>query len=207
MTRIESIYSEFKPYSAYKNNASKPKINYKALGGAVVGTCIAMLAADKVFGTGELPIIKDASKLITIAGGANIGGVLGGSVGASDNSKKKKWKEAGFQIMNMALPMIMVSSFVGLTKKVDKLNKIPIKIIGSFMAMATGAFAATKITNLTKKENEQKRKYTIKDSTANFDDIIATIKLGFKEITDIVPVQKILPFIYIYSGARAGSKE
>ena len=72
--------------------------------------------------------------------------------------------------------------------------------------MTSGAVIATAITNRNKPKGE-KRQYTIKDSLANFDDIIATIKIGFRKITDIVPVDKILPFIYIYNGYRSGSKE
>ena len=73
--------------------------------------------------------------------------------------------------------------------------------------MILGAAIATKITNLGKDENEQKRKYTIKDSVANFDDIVATIAIGFKDINKYVHADRFLPFIYIYCGSRAGDKE
>ena len=73
--------------------------------------------------------------------------------------------------------------------------------------MISGAMIATAITNATREEGEPYRKYTPKDAIANFDDIIATIKIGFENILKYVPVDKILPFIYIYSGIRAGQKE
>ena len=73
--------------------------------------------------------------------------------------------------------------------------------------MTSGAAIATAITNATREEGTPYRKYTIKDSIANFDDIIMTIKIGFEKILDYIPVDKILPFIYIYSGTRAGQKE
>ena len=78
---------------------------------------------------------------------------------------------------------------------------------GSFVSMISGAFLATQITNSIKGVGEVKRKYTIKDSVANFDDIIATIKIGFDKIDEIIPISKILPFIYAYTGTRAGSKK
>ena len=144
--------------------------------------------------------------MLMMAGGANIGGVIGGSIGKKFPQIKKKIQEAGFQIMNTSIPMLMVTAAIKTCEASKTLNKAPIKIIASFGAMASGAVIATKITNIGKEKNK-KRKYTIKDSLANFDDIIATIKIGFRRITDIVPVDKILPFIYIYNGYRSGSKE
>ena len=150
---------------------------------------------------------QDGAEMLLVAAGANIGGVVGGSIGNSDLYKiKKKLHEAGFQMMNMSIPMLMVTAAIKTCEAVKSLNKAPVKILASFTAMITGAALATKITNLGKAKTD-KRKYTPKDSLANFDDVIATIKIGFRKITDYVPVDKILPFIYIYNGYRSGNKE
>lgn len=218
MSIENTLYSNFKPYQAYTTEANKnktsKKINIKPLIGAAVGVAAATLATSKIFkkpifgNNKDLPVstFQDVTELLMMAGCANIGGVIGGSIGKDSNQIKKKIHEAGFQIMNTSIPMLMVTAALKICESSKQLNKTPIKIISSFAAMATGAIMATKITNFGK-EKSQKRKYTIKDSLANFDDIIATIKIGFRRITDIVPVDKILPFIYIYNGYRAGNKE
>ena len=109
--------------------------------------------------------------------------------------------------MNIAIPMVMVSGALEICKATKVLNNNISKIIGSIGGMIGGAAIATMITNATKEAHEPHRKYTIKDAVSNFDDIVATIKIGFKDILKYVPVDKILPFIYIYTGIRAGDKE
>ena len=207
------IYPNFKSYGQYQKNARSQKqqeaiANKRSLNpvlGAAIGVASAAIISPKVFKTQKT--FDEVGKMLSMAGAANIGAVLAGSVGANKESKKRKWKEAGFQMMNTSIPMIMVSSTLALCEKVKKLNNKPVKIIGSFAAMISGAAIATGITNIGKKENEEKRKYTIKDSVANFDDIVATIAIGFKDINKYVHADKFLPFIYVYCGSRAGQKE
>ena len=109
--------------------------------------------------------------------------------------------------MNMAIPMTFVSLFHYACQNIKALNKTPIKIIGSIVAMVSGAALATVITNATRDKDQPKRKYSIKDATANFDDVVATIAIGFPEVANKVPVNQIIPFIYAYNGMRAGQKE
>ncbi len=207
------IYPNFKSYSHYRkkakdlsNNESPVKSrNYKAIVGSAAGVACALVLSSK-FPKKETTL-DEVARMLATAGAANVGGVLAGSIGASKDSKKRKWKEAAFQMMNTTIPMLMVSSALEICKRTKQLNNTPAKIIGSIMGMTGGAMMATKISNALKDDNEPKRKYTIKDSIANFDDIIMTISLGFKKILDYVPVDKILPFIYAYCGARAGQKE
>ena len=212
-----NMKAEINPYSIFKsyNMPSKETVNDKKKShlrqiipyvGSAVGVGAAILANKKMPKT-KHKTINDVTEMLLMAGGANIGGVLAGSVGADKNSQKKKWKEAGFQVMNISIPMLMVSAALEICKNVKFLNNVPTKIIASIAGMTSGAMLATKITNATRKEGEPYRKYTIKDSIANFDDIVATIKIGFERILEYIPVDKILPFIYIYSGGRAGNKE
>ena len=215
----KNLYNNFNPYSYYQSlNPKTKKKDLKPLIGAFCGVGAGLLANYKLFGKNEKfleflksetekPVKIEALQLIIMSLLANIGGVLGGSIDAKKETIPKKWKEAAFQTMNMAIPMILVSSFIVLTKKVEFLSKLPIKIGGSFAAMITGAMIATGITNLTRPKNTPKRQYTIRDSVANIDDIVATIKLGFREVEKYIPIHYMLPFIYAYCGMRAGEKE
>lgn len=209
--KIENnLYKNFKPYNYFKNNKVDDKKNspHQILPyvGATLGVGAAMLAYKKM-PKSKYKTVNEVAEMLLMAGGANVGGVLAGSINADKNQKAKKWKEAGFQIMNISIPMLMVSSVLEICKNIKFLNNNPSKIIASFAAMTSGAAIATMITNKTRQEGEPYRKYTLKDSIANFDDIVATIKIGFDNILKYIPVDKILPFIYIYSGSRSGLKE
>ena len=211
-----SIYKQFKPYNNYiqTKKQTEKKFNKKAFMGSVFGVAGALALTSKMynkplFGWGEKAkptVLKEVSEILITAGMANIGGVIGGSIGKNKKQVKKKIKEAGFQIMNTSIPMIMVTGATVLCNNVKALNKIPTKIIASFDAMTSGAVIATKLTNIGKPK-DQRRKYTPKDSLANFDDIVATIKLGFREVAEKIPVDYILPCIYTYNGYRSGDKE
>ena len=214
-----NTHLNFKSYKiSNKTSQEKNKDKYsniKPLAGAVAGAGIAMLVSAKVFKHSIIPdgkmlpksTLRDVSEMLLMAGGANLGGVLAGSIGATDKQKKKKRKEAMFQIMNTSIPMLMVTGAIKTCENVKALNKNSTKIIASIAAMLSGAAIATGITNATKKEGEPLRKYTIKDSLANFDDIVATIKLGFKRLAEYIPVDVLLPIIYVYNGYRSGSKD
>ena len=205
------IYHNFKSYNQYKKNPvidskKSQSLPIKPLLGATIGVAGAIAVTKKLPKKAD-STLHEIRDMLLMAGGANVGGVLGGSIGADKKQQAKKWKEAGFQVMNISIPMLMVSSILEICKHVKPLNNNPSKIIGSIIGMVGGAMTATAITNATRESGEPYRKYTLKDSIANFDDIVATIKIGFKNILNYIPVDKILPFIYIYSGSRAGQKE
>lgn len=215
MNMETNLYKNFKSYDYFKSKtignsqkkqSSPQKLNIKPLIGATIGTGAALLVAPKLK-IAKNKTINEVTEMLLMAGGANVGGVLAGSIGADDKQKKKKWKEAGFQMMNIAIPMLMVSGATEICNRVKALNKTVPKIIASIAAMTSGAMVATAITNATREKGEPYRKYTAKDAVSNFDDIVATIKIGFEKVLDYVPVDKILPFIYIFTGTRAGGKE
>jgi len=225
MTIENTIYKQFKPYNSYKYNYKgnnqdktnqKPKreFNTKAFIGSVAGVGGALLINSKIykkpiFGWGENKnpgVLKEVAEILLTAGMANLGGVIGGSIGKDKEKIKAKLKEAGFQIMNTTIPMLGVTGATVLCNSVKALNNVPTKIIASFSGMTLGAAIATKITNLGKSEGE-KRKYMPTDVLADFDDIVATIKIGFKELAEKIPVDHILPCIYAYNGYRSGNKE
>ena len=205
-----NAYLGFKSYGDYQKKVNRNKTsqitkNVAPVVGAALGVASAMVVSPKIFKTEKT--FDKVGRMLSMAGAANVGGVLAGSIGTNKDSKKRKWKEAAFQFMNTSIPMIMVSSILTVCEKVKSLNNNPAKVIGSIVGMVGGAMIATGITNLTRPKGEPARKYTIKDSVANFDDAVATVAIGFEDINKYINADKFLPFIYIYCGSRAGKKE
>ena len=214
MNEINPLYKDFKPYSYYKSKTKpKKKKSYLPLVGSALGAGLSYaFFAKKYKGVSEKEVgaLKTGLKFITMCASSIIGGVAFGSIGAKPDSIRRKVKEGAFQMMNMALPMTFVSLFHYAVQNIKKLDKTAIKVIGSVIAMTSGAALATVITNATRDKDQPYRKYSIKDSTANFDDIVATVAIGFgKELTEKqnFALNIAIPFIYAYNGIRAGQKE
>lgn len=230
MTVENNTFSGFKPYAYYKSatlkseNKNIKKQQIKSVLGAAAGVGAALVISkgaykhdffkevdDSIINNSKDKLIntaKEVASMLTMAGLSNVGAIVANYKSLTPEEKKTKWHEAGFQIMNTSIPMLLVTGVNILCDRVKVLNNKSAKIISSLVAMATGAIIATKITNANKKETEEKRKYTIKDSVANFDDIVATIVVGFPQYKKLNTVAKyLLPLIYTYCGARAGVKE
>ena len=214
MTEINPLYKDFKPYSYYKNlPKQKKEKNYLPLVGSALGAGLSYAYyANKYKGISEKEVgaLKTGLKFITMCLSSIVGGVAFGSIGAKADSIKRKIKEGAFQLMNMAIPMTFVSLFHHACQNIKALDKTAIKVIGSIAAMVSGAALATVITNATRDKEQPYRKYSIKDATANFDDIVATVAIGFgKELSEKqnFVLNLIIPFIYAYNGMRAGQKE
>ena len=209
-----NTYSNFKTYNQYLNNSNKNKTSkidkekLKALLGSSVGVAIGYLATKNIDMKKDHRILDELIHLLAMAGGANIGAVIMGSIGKKPDEIKKKIREGLFQIMNTSIPMLMVSAANAICNKTIRNTKPLIRVVASLAAMGTGAAIATKITNKIKPKKEEKRKYTIKDSIANIDDLIATFSIGFEEQADKLKLDtRLMPFIYAYCGMRAGDKE
>ena len=209
-----NTYSNFKTYNQYLNNSNKNKTSkidkekLKALLGSSVGVAIGYLATKNIDMKKDHRILDELIHLLAMAGGANIGAVIMGSIGKKPDEIKKKIREGLFQIMNTSIPMLMVSAANAICNKTIRNTKPLIRVVASLAAMGTGAAIATKITNKIKPKKEEKRKYTIKDSIANIDDLIATFSIGFEEQADKLKLDtRLMPFIYAYCGMRAGAKE
>ena len=124
MTVENNLYFNFKSYKHYQTKAlqQKPKIKPRALLGSALGVGCAMLALTKV------PQKKNSSadeimRMLVTAGAANLGGVLFGSIGADGATKKKKYKEAAFQMMNTTIPMLMVGKFATIHPNLVKMHQ------------------------------------------------------------------------------------
>lgn len=209
-------YTGFKPYNQYlieqknKNNnkTSNFKKNLVPLIGSSLGVIAGMYATKNVDLKQKSRILHELVHLLAMAGGANIGSVALSSIGKKPEQIKKKIQEALFQIMNITIPMLMVSGANAICNKTIGKTKPIIRVIASALALAAGAATATKITNTIKPEGEEKRKYTIKDSVANIDEIVATFNIGFEDQAELLKLDtRLMPFIYAYCGMRAGAKE
>ncbi len=212
---MKTNFQNFKSYNYYQQKyqqmrARAIKTNFKALAGSAIGVIAGLSLGPMLTKSAKIKnnTLKEVVEMLSMAGLANVSSVAFSSIDTTKEQKKKKWREAGFQIMNTTIPMLMVSGAIEICNNVKKLNNKPAKIIGSIAGMIGGAFLATQITNLGKKENEPKRKYSIKDSVANFDDVVATVVIGFPQYQKLNSfAKKILPFIYTYCGLRSGNKE
>ena len=221
-----NLYKDFKSYESYQNIKTKEKkgIDKKAVMGALSGVALGLVVSkgiykhdffkemgDEVLQSPKDKLkytAKDVASMLTMAGLSNLGAILFSSKNDSKEEKKKKIHEAQFQIMNTSIPMLLVTGANILCDNVKALNNKGAKIVSSLGAMVTGAALASKITNLNKAPNQEKRKYTIKDSVANFDDIIATFVVGFPQLGKLNVVAKtLLPFIYTYCGSRVSEEK
>lgn len=209
-----NYYTGFKTYNQYlaEKNSKNTKKDYKKyflpLVGSSLGVAAGMLATKNVDLRSKSRILHELVHLLAMAGGANFGAVALTSIGKKPEVIKKKLKEASFQMMNITIPMLMVSGANAICNKTIGKTKPVIRILASLAALALGAATATKITNETQPLGEAKRKYTIKDSVANIDELIATFNIGFEDQADLLKLDtRLMPFIYAYCGMRAGAKE
>ncbi len=207
-------YTSFKSYNQYlntnKTNSKKTDFekNIVPLIGSSVGVLAGYLATKNINLKQNHRIIDELIHLLAMAGGANVGSVAVSSIGKKPDVIKKKIREGLFQTTNATIPMLMVSAANAVCNKTIGKSKPLVRVIASLAAMAGGAMTATKITNKIKPETEAKRKYTIKDSVANIDDLVATFSIGFEEQADKLKLDtRLMPFIYAYCGMRAGAKE
>ena len=193
-------------YMAAKGEKKKKRSDIIPLIGSSIGVTAGYFATKKINLKPKHNILDALVHLLAMAGGANLGGVFFGSIGVSETKRRRKWHEAGFQMMNTTIPMLMVAGSNAICNKINKASNA-LRIISSAAAMGLGACIATKITNNTKDKNEKNRKYTIKDSLANIVDIVATIAIGFPKLHYLKLETRLMPFIYAYNGMRSGRKE
>ncbi len=205
-------FSNFKTYNQYKQtikedkNTKKLNKNIIPLVGSSLGVACGYAATKNV--KLDNRILNELLHLLAMAGGANVGSVLLSSIGKKPEQIKKKIHEAGFQVMNTTIPMLMVSAANAICNQTIGKSKPLVRIAASIVGMASGAMLATKITNATNEPTEKERKYTIKDSVANIDDVVATFSIGFEEQAEKLCLDtRLMPFIYAYCGMRAGAKE
>ena len=83
-------YNNFKPYNYYRGNKLKPEKNEKLVINSLIGSAIGASAA--FFATKQIKkenSLVELFKVFSMVASANIGGVIGGSVGAKKENKRK----------------------------------------------------------------------------------------------------------------------
>ncbi len=145
-------------------------------------------------------------EMVTLSATSVAGGVAVGMIGDSSEAKKNKFKEGVFQFMNGTVPTWIVSGVLKLAELSKKYNNIPVKMGSVALALAVGMYGTATVSNLIFDPMDKKpdRKLTMKDCLANLDDAIGVFVLAKIPFVSKLKLDKILPFIYGFSGYRAG---
>lgn len=149
-------------------------------------------------------------EMLTMAGCANLGGILLSSIGEPVSNQKKKWKEGAFQMILTSAPMLLVDTAL---KKCSKspskwINNNVTKIIASVVGVAIGSNTAVAVSNrLREGKDAKKPKRELKpiDMIANLDDAVAVLVLAKIPFADKIHIERALPFIYSFCGFRSGT--
>ncbi len=148
--------------------------------------------------------------MISMAGCADIGGILLSSIGKNKNEKKQKWTEGAFQFALTSTPLLFVDTILKQFSKSKKriINNNVTKIAASVGGVYTGSHLALWIANQLRKNKEApqpKRKLKPVDMIANFDDAVAIMVLAKIPFADKIQIKHLLPFIYSFCGYRSGT--
>ncbi|MCM1265046.1 MAG: hypothetical protein NC200_02510 [Candidatus Gastranaerophilales bacterium] len=144
--------------------------------------------------------------MLTMCFAGITGGIAGGSIGTSKKEKTRKIKEGVFQFLNMAMPATCVTGALKLCDKVQTLDNVPARIIGTVAGIATGIASGVRLSNfiVDPKNKEPDRKVTLKDSIANLDDAVGILVLADVKAAKNLRIERAFPFLYSYCGYRAG---
>ncbi len=220
-----------RPFSSFKSVANARKANYtyapvkrnyrnhtteavethtkvKSLLGALAGVGLSTsLIAKKQ----KLPLSKPMNlfklkygipEMIAISGLGIIGGALGGMIGSK--KKKEKMDEGVFQFMNATVPLLVVHPVTKLIDKTRFKSNLPVRIGAIFAALLAGMKGAAVLSNKINDPHDKvpDRKLTLLDSVANIDDAVGAFAVA--KIPVVSKLEKILPFIFVWCGYRAG---
>ena len=187
------------------------KDKFLATTGSITGVMIPLLAFKKMQKAPNIFKVKyKVQHMLTMAGCANIGGILMSSIGEPKSDKIKKWKEGAFQMSLTSLPMLLVDGSIKLCEKSKnkKINNNFVKILASVTGVVIGSNTAMAIFNSLRSDKEAKkpkRELKLKDMIANIDDAVAICVLAKIPFADKIPIERALPFIYSICGYRSGT--
>ena len=196
---------------------------------AIVGSALGAAAAVGIMAKSQKVrfwnVEYGLKEIVGLAAAAITGGVVTGSIGATDEDKKEKRTEGLFQFLNAALPAALVTGGIIWASNSKKFNTTAIKTAVTVSGLLLGMQLASNITNkVTDPHNKvPDRKLGFKDAIANMDDAIgvfailkpkkaATVVDDLSENTSKhasswlhkIPVENVLPVIMAWCGYRAG---
>ncbi len=196
---------------SYRNHTTEPVETHtkiKSLIGALMGVGLSTgIIAKKQ----KLPLKNPINifklkyripEMMAISGLGIIGGVLGGLIGAK--KKKEKIDEGVFQFMNATVPLLAVHPVTKFIDNSKYKNNLPIRVGAILAALLAGMKLAAAISNKINdpKDKVPDRKLTLIDSVANIDDAVGAFAVA--KIPVVSQLEKILPFIFVWCGYRAG---
>ena len=221
-----NIPKVFLPF-CHDNNKNKRTFRYhnkvksdsytqtKAFLGASVGALSAIAVMSKMQRVRPWMLDYKLPEFIGLATSSIVGGVIGGSIGATDEDKKEKRNEGLFQFFNSVFPAVLVSGGLYCAQKSMKYNntgvKAAVSIIGVLMGMQLASNATNKITDPHNKVPD--RKLGFKDALANMDDALGVlVMMKPKKASNVKPnfiekyniLENALPVVMAWCGYRAG---
>lgn len=200
------------------------------LAGAVIGTILPLILFNKAQGKalnkevlksggvidklkeiGEYFEIDGVPKILSTAGGAVLGGLIGGcAVDKNKEDRIEKVKEGLFEMTNITVPTLLVSGGVKFmqSKKLDKgIGKFAPVIVG----LGAGIPIAQKISNTISKkifkDKGKERKFKPADLLVHSDDLIEMLVLMKVPFVKKLQIDKILALIYAKCGYETGTKD
>ena len=168
---------------------------------------------EKLKEVGEYFEIEGVKGILSTAGGAIAGGLLGGVISDKDKENRKaKVKNAVFEMVNITVPTLFVvgtGKFLESAKSL-KMNPALKKILPVALGVGLWAPVASKISGAInkktfKEDKTKQRHFRPKDYIVHIDDIVTALALAKIPFLSAVPFDKILALIYILCGFEAGS--
>ena len=206
-----TTFSKFETIHSLRHRALErkitPKDKLKAGVGSIAGLALPMaymMKKQKIKNPLKLEYLtKD---MVTLSGASFVGGEGIGSIGENKKTKINKIKEGIFQFFNASIPVILTAGGLKLCEKSKKLNNTPSKLLATLIGISGGVVMAYKLSNLVcnPQNKEPERKFNLKDSIVNIDDLFGALALAKIPVVKNIKVERALPFVYSLCGYKAG---
>ncbi|HPT41321.1 MAG TPA: hypothetical protein PLG15_02945, partial [Candidatus Gastranaerophilaceae bacterium] len=151
--------------------------------------------------------------IIALGTGGILGGLVGGLADKNERKKSRKLKEGAYQLMNVAIPALFVSTGMKICESIPKLNKSLPKIattgIGIWAGVNLAVWLANKFeTKIFDPNNlSPDRKFKNKDLIVHVDDLIGALVLAKMPFMEKLKIGRALPFIFAWCGYHVGDKQ
>jgi len=206
-SKLRNNLSAYKTYRYKQNEPVSKDTKLKVFAGSLAGSVLPVLLISKYKKINPLKLKYGMTEMLAVGGGGVLGGVLTGIAIDKKTHTKSKIHEGIFQLLNVAIPTVLVCPLLSLCEKSKKFNNVPTKAAVTVGGLIAGMVAAAKIANKINDPYDKipDRKLTIKDSIANIDEALGVfVRAKFPIIKDL-PIENILPLVYSWGGYRAGT--
>ncbi len=193
-----------------RNRLSRKESNVdrlQALGGAVLGTTLAMLALMKKQGIkNPLKLKYELGEMLILSAAPIVGGVSIGMIGNDAKTNLAKSREGVFQFLNAAIPTWLAGATLKWCETTKGFNNSIGKFIATAGTILIGMHGAASLSNIIcdPQDKHPDRKISLLDSIANIDDLFGVLVLAKVPIVSKLHLDKLLAPIYTFCGYRAG---